>query len=194
MTWQRVGLYYLLAVVLGGYYLLFEWRPGGPDAPIFEPRPVQEGTFLVLKRGTIHKLSITRQHHLFVSQRSQARPGEATAEWQVLEPTGASITSALVSGFIENLTPDRKVPIVHEAPEDLASYGLAPPTSTIVVEGEGEGERSTETIFIGGYNPTKTAVYARKDGSPTVVLLGYNVKYYEDLIFQAAQRGTAERS
>ena len=192
MTWQRVGLYYLLAVVLGGYYLLFEWRPGGPDAPVLEPRPVQESTFLALKRGTIHKLSIKRQQHIFVSQRNEAQPGEVTAEWQVLEPTGAPVTSALVSGFIENLTPDRKVPIVHEAPEDLASYGLAPPASTIIVEGE--GERSKETIFIGSYNPTQTAVYARKDGSPEVVLLGYNVKYYEDLIFQAAQRDTEERS
>ncbi len=192
MTWRRVGLYYLLAVVLGGYYLLFEWRPGGPDAPIFEPRPVQESTFLALKRSTIHKLSIKRRQQTFVSQRHEAQPGEATAEWQVLEPIGAPITSALVSGFIENLTPDRKIPIVHEAPEDLASYGLAPPTSTIIIEGA--GEPGTETIFIGSYNPTQTAVYARKDGSPEVVLLGYNVKYYEDLIFQAAQRDTEERS
>ena len=192
MTWRRVGLYYLFAIVLGGYYLLFEWRPGGPDAPVFEPRPVRESTFLALKRGAIHTLSIKRQQHTFVSQRGVGQPGEATAEWQVLEPTGAAVTSALVSGFLDNLTPDRKVPIVHEAPEDLAAYGLAPPASTIIVEGD--GEPGTETIFIGGYNPTQTAVYARKDGSPAVVLLGYNVKYYEDLIFQAAQRETKERS
>ena len=190
MTWQRVGLYYILAVVLGGYYLLFEWRPGGPDAPVFEPRPVQASTFLTLKRGTIHKLSIQRQKSTFVSHRNEVQPGENAAEWQVLEPTGAPVTSALVISFIENLTPDRKVPIVHEAPQDLASYGLAPPASTIIVEGD--GEQGKETIFIGGYNPTKTAVYARKDGSPEVVLLGYNVKYYEDLIFQATQRDTAE--
>ena len=192
MTWRRVGFYYLFAIVLGGYYLLFEWRPGGPDAPIFEPRPVQESTFLALKRGAIHKLSIQRQQHIFVSQRSKGPSGATPAEWQVLEPTGAPVTSALVNGFIENLTPDRKVPIVHEAPEDLASYGLAPPASTIIIEGEDEPGR--ETIFIGGYNPTQTAVYARKDGSPEVVLLGYNVKYYEDLIFQATQRDTEERS
>ena len=192
MTWWRVGLYYLFAIVLGGYYLLFEWRPGGPDAPIFEPRPVRESTFLALKRGTIHTLSIKRQQHIFVSQRSEAPPGEAHPEWQVLEPIGAPVTSALVSGFLDNLTPDRKVPVVHEAPADLAAYGLAPPASTIIIEGD--GEPGTETIFIGGYNPTQTAVYARKDGSPEVVLLGYNVKYYEDLIFQAAQRETKERS
>ncbi len=192
MTWQRVGLYYLFAIVLGGYYLLFEWRPGGPEAPIFEPRPVREGTFLTLKRGTIHKLSIHRQEHTFVSQRNEAQPGEIQAEWRTLEPSGAPVTSALVISFLENLTPDRKVPIVHEAPEDLASYGLAPPASTVIVEGD--GEQGKETVFIGGYNPTKTAVYARKDGSPEVLLLGYNVKYYEDLIFQATRRDTEERS
>lgn len=192
MTWRRVSLYYLFAVVLGGYYLLFEWRPGGPDAPILEPRPVRESTFLALQRDTIHKLSILRQQHSFVSQRGEARPGENVAEWRIVEPLGAPVTSALVSGFIENLTPEKKVPIVHEAPQDLTAYGLAPPTSTIIVEGD--GEPGTETIFVGDYNPTKTAVYARKDGSPEVVLLGYNVKYYEDLIFQAARRNAEESS
>ncbi len=192
MTWKRIGIYYVLAVVLGGYYLLFEWRPGGPDAPIFEPRPVQESTFLVMKRDTIHKLSIQRQGHTFTSQRSAARPGETQAEWRTLEPSGAPVTSALVISFIENLTPNRKVPIVHEAPDNLAAYGLAPPTSTIVIEGN--GQQGKETVFIGSYNPTKTAVYARKDGSPEVVLLGYNVKYYEELIFQVTQRAQEENS
>ena len=186
MTWKRIGIYYVLAVVLGGYYLLFEWIPGGPDAPVFEPRAVQESTFVMLKRDTIHKLSIQRQGHSFVSQRTTAQPGRTEAEWQTLEPSGAVVTSALVMSFIENLTPNRKISIVNEAPDDLAAYGLAPPASTIVLEGN--GQLGTETIFIGSYNPTTTAVYARKDGSPQVVLLGYNVKYYEDLIFQATQR------
>src|SRR5207344_2771044 len=27
MTWQRIGWYYVLATVLGTYFLIFEWRP-----------------------------------------------------------------------------------------------------------------------------------------------------------------------
>ncbi len=192
MTWKRIGIYYVLAVVLGGYYLLFEWVPGGPDAPVFEPRPEQESTFLVLKRDAIHKLSIQRQGHTFVSQRTAPQPGQTQAEWQTLEPSGAAVISALVISYIENITRHGKVLIVNEAPDNLAAYGLAPPASTIVIEGD--GQQGTETIFIGGYNPTTTAVYARKDGSPAVVLLGYNVKYYEDLIFQATQRDQDENT
>ncbi len=186
MTWKHIGIYYVLAVVLGGYYLLFEWIPGGPDAPVFEPRPVQESTFVMLKREAIHKLSIQRQGSTFVSQRTTAQSGQTEAKWQTLEPSGTKVTSALIIGFLENLTPNRKIPIVNGAPDNLAAYGLAPPASTIVIEGD--GQPATETIFIGSYNPTTTAVYARKDGSPQVVLFGYNVKYYEDLIFQAVQR------
>ena len=40
-------------------------------------------------------------------------------------------------------------------------------------------------ITIGGTNPTGTAVYARRRGTPDVVLIGRNVRDYEDLIFQA---------
>ncbi len=192
MTWKRIGIYYVLAVVLGGYYLLFEWIPGGPDAPVFEPRPVRESTFLTLKRDAIHKLTIQRQGHTFVSQRTTAKPGQTEAEWQTIEPSGIKVTSALVISFIENLTPNRKIPIVSGASDNLAAYGLAPPASTIVVEGD--GQQGTETIFIGDYNPTTTAVYARRDGSPEVVLLGYNVKYYEELIFHETQRDQEENT
>ena len=44
-------------------------------------------------------------------------------------------------------------------------------------------------MTIGETNPTGTAVYARRGGNPVVVLIGRNVRYYEDLIFQALPSG-----
>jgi hypothetical protein len=48
-------------------------------------------------------------------------------------------------------------------------------------------------VTIGGANPTGTAVYAQRQDSADVVLIGRNVRYYEDLIFQAlaAERAPA---
>ncbi|HYV57490.1 MAG TPA: hypothetical protein VE911_08095, partial [Candidatus Nitrosopolaris sp.] len=40
-------------------------------------------------------------------------------------------------------------------------------------------------VTLGGTNPTGTAVYARLAGAPEVVLIGRDVQYYEELIFQA---------
>jgi len=46
-------------------------------------------------------------------------------------------------------------------------------------------------VTIGDANPTGTAVYAQRQGAPDVVLIGRNVRYYEDLIFQALPAGGA---
>ncbi len=41
--------------------------------------------------------------------------------------------------------------------------------------------------MIGGRNPTRTAVYARRSDQPAIFLVGMNLSYYIDLIFDAAK-------
>jgi hypothetical protein len=106
----------------------------------------------------------------------------------VLEPQGANVTSDLISGLIENLTLERETSTVTENATDLALYGLEPPHATIILTGENDQE--LVKISIGGRNPTSTAVYVKKEGSPQVVLLGYNARYYEELLFEAATGAT----
>lgn len=43
------------------------------------------------------------------------------------------------------------------------------------------------TILIGARNPTRTAVYARRSDRNTIFLVGMNLSYYIDLIFDAAK-------
>ena len=64
---------------------------------------------------------------------------------------------------------------MQEAADDLAAYGLKPPHATIVIL-KGRTESDLATVFIGGRNPTSTAVYASKEGSSEVVLLGYSAR------------------
>ena len=40
-------------------------------------------------------------------------------------------------------------------------------------------------------NPARTAVYAQRSDSPRVFLIGLNVRYYEDLLFEALRAGPA---
>jgi hypothetical protein len=89
-----------------------------------------------------------------------------------------------VTSLVESLTVDKEIQVVDEAPGDLTPYGLAPPQSEITIKGAKDNVLTT--VFLGDRNPTATAVYARKDNSPEVVLLGFSVKYYGDLIFEAA--------
>ena len=62
MTWQKVGLYYVLAAVLGSYFFLFEWRPpkkGGLIDPAAGPT-AQQSQFLPIAREDIHGLVLKR--------------------------------------------------------------------------------------------------------------------------------------
>jgi hypothetical protein len=176
MTWRRIGVYYALCAVLGSYYFLFEQRPSS-EKPIFDARPVQQSQFLPIARDQIYTLVLRRGDGVVTVGRNEQG-------WHVIEPSGAPITSALITSLVESLTIDREIQIVDRAPGDFAPYGLAPPDSAITIKGE--KDNVVTTVFIGDRNPTATAVYARKDNSPEVVLLGFSVKYYEDLIFEAA--------
>ncbi|MEW6298261.1 MAG: DUF4340 domain-containing protein [Thermodesulfobacteriota bacterium] len=176
MTWRRIAVYYTLCVVLGGYYFLFERRPD-TDKPIFQQRPVQQSQFLPIPRDQIRTLTLRRGAGVVTVQRNEHG-------WHVIEPPGAAVTSALVTSLVESLTVDKEIQVVDEAPGDLTPYGLAPPQSEITIKGAKDNVLTT--VFLGDRNPTATAVYARKDNSPEVVLLGFSVKYYGDLIFEAA--------
>lgn len=177
MTWRRIAVYYAFCVVLGGYFFLFE-QPSGGEKPILEGRPVQQSRFLPISRDQIQSLVLRRGDSIVTVQRNEQG-------WHVIEPSGAPITSALVTSLVESLTIDKEVQIVDEAPGDFAPYGLAPPRSTITIKGA--KDNVVATVILGDRNPTATAVYARKESSPEVVLLGFSVKYYEDLIFEAAE-------
>ncbi len=177
MTWRRIALYYILGTVLGGYFFLFEWQPDS-ERPIHRARPIAQSRLLPIPRDEIREVSL-RRAVLVVSFR---RNGQ---QWQVIEPDGAQVTSALVTSFVENLTPEKELQVIDEAPGDLSPYGLDHPSSTVIIK----GDHTVTTIFIGSTNPTSSAVYARKEHSPQVVLLGHSVRYYGDLIFQAARSG-----
>jgi hypothetical protein len=176
MTWPRIAVYYALGVLLGGYFLLFEWRPDS-EKPLPSRPLVPQSRFLPIPRDGIHELALRRDEAAVTC----LRDGQG---WTVVDPPNARVTSALIASFVESLTVEKEVQVVEESPKDLSPYGLAHPYSTVVLKGEGKD--TLATVFIGDRNPTSSAVYVRKENSPQVVLLGASVRYYEELIFEAA--------
>jgi hypothetical protein len=179
MTWRRIAVYYALAIALGGYFLLFEWQPGG-ERPLPEQRLIQQTRFLPIPKEEIQEVQVRRDTGVVTCQRN----GQA---WRVVEPPGAQVTSSLLDSFVEGLVVEKEVQVIEEAKGDLSSYGLDHPHATVVLKGG--ANNVIATVFLGDRNPTSTAVYARKEGSPQVVLLGYSIRYYEELIFEAAGVG-----
>jgi hypothetical protein len=176
MTWRRIAIYYALAIVLGGYFLLFEWQPGG-EKPLPERRPIQQTRFLPIPIEEIQEVQVRRDAGAVTCRRN----GQG---WQAVEPPGTQITSSLLDSFVEGLVVEKEVQVIDEATGDLSSYGLDRPHATVILKGG--ANNVIATVFLGDRNPPSTAVYARKEGSPQIVLLGYSVRYYEELIFEAA--------
>ncbi|MGE0826067.1 MAG: DUF4340 domain-containing protein [Candidatus Binatia bacterium] len=182
MTWRRVGLYYLLAAVLGSYFFLFEWRPNkiaglvDPDTAL-----VQESRFLPISRDDVHEFVLKRGNTALVFRRN----GE---QWTAIEPSDLDVPSDLLTSFVENLTPTKEVRVVDTNPKDPTAFGLNPPNTTIIVKNKAGKEIAT--VSLGSHNPTSSAVYARIEPAPEVYLLGYSVGYYAELVFEKVGSGT----
>ncbi len=176
MTWRKITVYYSLSLVLGIYYFLFEWRPDA-DKPVRGPRAVQQSRFLPIARDDVHELVLQLRGTTIHARK-------AGQNWEILEPAGVNVTSALFESLVDLLTSDKEVQIVDQSTKDFAPYGLAQPHAVIQISGA--NKNTTTTVYVGDRNPTESAVYARKEDSPQVVLLGYSVRYYGDLIFESA--------
>jgi len=105
--------------------------------------------------------------------------------WRAVEPAGAKIPSDLIAATVATLTAGQAAEELAPEPEHgLAAYGLDTPAASIEVALT--GAPAPVTVDLGARNPTRTAVYARRSDEPTLFLIGMNVSYYIDLIFEAA--------
>jgi hypothetical protein len=169
MRWRQVILLYLVLGALGAEYWLVERRQVPADA-----RP-ERRRFLALGAGDVREVRLARGGRTIVSRR-------VDGGWAVVEPPAAPIPPDLVAAFMVALTQAEEIALVGGADADPQVYGLGERASRVEIVGA-TGEPLVVTI--GETNPTGTAVYARRADRPEVVLIGRNVRYYEDLLFQA---------
>ncbi len=171
MRWRQVVLLYVVLAALGGEYWLLERRASPPEPADAPPPP----PFLHLDPASLTEIRLVRGGRTVVSRRA----GDA---WTVVEPAGAAIAPDLIAAFTAALAEATVIARVGGADADPRAYGLDDQAARVeVISATGEPIEVT----IGGTNPTGTAVYARRRGTPDVILIGRNVRYYEDLIFQA---------
>jgi hypothetical protein len=173
MTWRRAAVYWACFIVLAVYYLAVEREPAGEAAAHLKRAP-----FLSVPEDQIAALQIQRGTSVVRCRRVQGR-------WKVVDPANDSVPSDLIAGLITNLTQLPDVEVVTDNPTDLAQFGLDPPASQLVltpVSGD------PLTVRIGSHNPAGTALYAQRGTNARVFLIGLNVRYYEDLLFEGLPR------
>jgi hypothetical protein len=167
---------WIVLLVLGGEYWMVE-RPkqGYPTAERVRPR------FLALEPDDVREVRLSREGRTVVSRR------DATG-WTVIEPAGASVPSDLMAAFTTALAGAEEIGRMGEAEVDAPAFGLDQHAARVEMVPE---RGASVVVAIGGPNPPGTAVYARRQGAREVILIGRNIRYYEDLIFQAAAAGRA---
>ncbi|MDX2166993.1 MAG: DUF4340 domain-containing protein [Deltaproteobacteria bacterium] len=166
MRWPHAFVYVALALVLG----VLAWR----SAPPPPPTPPPSGTASAPTPGiAVRQVTIE-------SQGRQVRAVRAGDRWQVVEPSGAKVTSDLVSALLSAVLDTRAEPVVAD-PADLEEFGLTHPSARITLE---RTEGAPVVLLLGRTNPAETGIYGRLEGNPQIVLLGLNVRYYVDLVLR----------
>lgn len=181
VRWRQVILcWVVLAGLVAEYWLVERRHEPRVEAALARPR------FLQLRPADVRELRLSREGRTVVSRRQGTT-------WSVVEPAGAFIPPDLIGAFATALAEAEEIAQVAGAEADPVAYGLDARATRVEMMGD---RGDAVVVRIGGTNPTGTAVYARRDASPDVVLIGRNIRYYEDLIFQAlsAARVPADRS
>jgi hypothetical protein len=169
MTWRRAALYWALFLVLGVYYVAAEREPAGQAAAHLTRAP-----FLTVPEDQIVAVQVQRGPTVVRCRRLAGR-------WKVVDPPDGRAPADLIAGLIANLTQLPDVEVVAQKPADLTQFGLAPPASQLVLT---PASGDPITVRLGNRNPAGTALYAQRSNSDGVFLIGLNVDYYEDLLFQ----------
>lgn len=173
MSWRRVGLIYVALAVLAAYVFLIDRGPA-TTPPADGHAPVGP-SLLDVNAAAVSAVAFHEGGRTLRAARHDGR-------WQVLEPPGVVVPSDLLEATIATLTVGQSAEVLAEQPEhELAAYGLATPSATLDVV---IANAAPVTVSVGARNPTRTAVYARRSDRPAIYLVGMNLSYYLDLIFE----------
>lgn len=141
------------------------------------PSELEQRQESLLKLGDIQAISMTRG--------TESLRFQKTADgklYQVVAPQGKFIPQDLMNRMAESLAHAKSVEVVAENAADLRQFGLEHPASEITIESAGQAQPIK--IAFGNENPTLTAVYGKLEGNPKVFLLGKDVEYYQQLMFE----------
>jgi hypothetical protein len=181
VSWRAVGIVYAVFALLLAFVLRFERQPA-VEAPPPEAAPAR--SLLGVAPKAVHAITFRRETARVRAERDDGR-------WRMLEPAGALVPPDLIDAAVATLTAGQVSEVVADDSRgtDLTVFGLSAPSSSIVLTTDADGAIREVTVLFGAMNPTRTAVYARVADDPRVYLVGLNVRYYEDLIFEAAGSG-----
>jgi hypothetical protein len=169
MGWRQVVLLWAVLAVLAAEWWLVERRRTPPAADAAPARP----RLVAVEPAALREVRLLRGDRRVVARRD-------AGSWRVVEPAGAVVPPDLVAAFVNTLTAAEEIQRLGGA--DAGAYGLGERALRVELVDE---RGAAVVVTLGASNPTGTALYAQRADAPDVVLIGRDVRFYEDLIFQA---------
>jgi Domain of unknown function (DUF4340) len=180
MRWTRAAAIWAVAGVLGAAYALDSTPPPETRPPGRMPATAAVPPGRIAYRvdpQTVRSVELHRGAEIVAWERS------GPAGWRVIKPEGHGVPGGLLDAFVEQLAENGLGERIEGNPADDA-FGLGQPSFVVVTEAA-NGQKLTLTV--GSRTPTGTAAYARRDEDSSVLLVGRNLVYYADLVFDAAR-------
>jgi hypothetical protein len=179
LTWRSTLLCWLVAALLGGYYVAVERRPAPPSEMQREREKV-----LNVFGDEVVALTLRRDEKEIRCEKKDNR-------WTVVKPENRKAPPDLIAALVENLTDKQEAEAINDVPkpEDLEAFGLTSTSSLVEIEMK-DGRKMI--VKLGARNPPQTAIYAQTNLSPRVLLIGVNIQYYADLLYEAGAKSAAQ--
>ncbi|MGH7812864.1 MAG: DUF4340 domain-containing protein [Candidatus Binataceae bacterium] len=170
MSARPAIIYTLVFLVLLPIFII------GRRAERFAPELIATQESL-LKLGAIDSITVTRG-----AEKLEFRKTPDGKLYQVVEPPGKFIPQDLMTSTVNLLLHEHSVEVVSQNSRDLSEFGLVHPKTRMTIRAPGR-PKPIEIDF-GAENPVETAVYAKIEGVPKVFLMGRDLEYYQELMFE----------
>jgi hypothetical protein len=166
MTARKAFAYVALWALLTGYLVVSE-----RESPVMQARPPDRGLMPGVDAAGVTAVELRADGRGLRCERAGGR-------WQVVTPAGVEASADLIAAIVNLLTQGTAVEVMSHEADRMAEFGLDPPRASVSIT---NAAGSQETLYLGARNPAQTAVYARREGTSEIVLVGLNLDYYVDL-------------
>jgi hypothetical protein len=180
MRWVRAAAIWVVAGALGAAYALDSTPPPESHPPGRLPATAVAAPGRIVYRvdpQTVRSVELRRGTEVVTWERS------GPAGWRVTKPEGHAVPGGLLDAFVDQLAENGLGERIDGSSTDDV-FGLGQPNFVVAVVAA-NGQKLTLTV--GSKTPTGTAAYARRDEDSSVLLVGRNLVYYADLVFDAAR-------
>ena len=169
VRYRSIGVYLLIAVLLGGIYL-FELRRKQShiqekitSTMMFKFVPSEVSSFVIDKGGV--KIIATKAKE------------NGTSSWKIISPIRAEAEPLRVQRFLDKLSNLRWQRKISEKPKDLEPFGLKHPAVVITVK----ADKASAMLRIGSQTPLGDDVYVQRGGDKGIYTISFSDKFDIDV-------------